>query len=156
MRKNNRKVALLICALSVLAVTASSVKVANAATLPCSTGQLRGSYAGLYTGLGGVQTDAPQTITSFTPFAISNVVVFNGKGSMAIQGSVSNGGTAVQPFFHSGTYVVNPDCTGSVAIPNPVSSLITYNFTILSSGQLNFIETDGNVAVFTLTALPPQ
>jgi hypothetical protein len=91
--------ATIIVALFALALTA--VPAAKAADFGCSNETLRGTYADQDTG----------TIVGLGPFAGVNVDTFDGKGNLTISGISSVNGS-VAPGVETGTYKVNPDCTG--------------------------------------------
>jgi len=89
---------------------------ASAADKGCSVASLQGTFA--YTGTGFIVTPA-----AFAgPFAEVGTQTFDGKGATTTTFTASRNGNIFQATF-TGTYTVNPDCTG------------TFN---LSSAELGF------------------
>jgi hypothetical protein len=117
----------------------------------CSVATLHGVYADHFQGLsilGVVQN--PQPITKFSPFEANGVSYYDGTGHVVATGTAANGGLPAGPYRLTGTYRVNPDCTGSTnAGPNNL-----FNFVILRGAQeVNIMETDGTIAVWTETKM---
>jgi hypothetical protein len=92
-----------IVAVVALAVTAAPA--AKAADRACSNATLSGNYSDQDTG----------TIVGVGPFAGVNVDTFDGNGNLTISGISSLNGS-VGPGVETGTYQVNPDCTGTYTV----------------------------------------
>jgi hypothetical protein len=92
-------------ALSILAVTALAMAAGTTAKAECSDATLRGSYADQDTG----------TIVGAGPFAGVNVDTFDGRGKVTISGISSLNGN-VSAGLETGTYKVNPNCTGTYTV----------------------------------------
>jgi hypothetical protein len=140
-----------VLTLALLAMVATIVP-ANASGM-CSDRTVQGLYPGFWTSLylNGPPPRSPHPIKDFTPFTINQVSNFDGQGHFVTNGTLSDGGTVGQPFTLHGTYNVNQNCTGHVTIPATGAG---YDLIILHDGAvLNFIETDGPIAVFTFTRL---
>jgi hypothetical protein len=148
--------------IAALAVTfhAKVVPVAKASQ-GCSVKTLRGNYGGVFTLLAfpGPTPASPQPITSFLPVNALEVGNWDGAGNFhsTITGSI--GGQPAQTGSDSGTYTVNPNCTGSLAITSCIPGLgcvpLTFDFIIFHGGkEIRFIETDGSgVAAITETLM---
>lgn len=102
---------------------------ASADRVVCSTSEVEGPYVfSVVPAFNSFQ--GPQaSISAFAPVALLGRYVFNGQGSVSRSLSVSLAGEqlAVQD---SGTYVVSPDCTGSVSFPDVGETL---SFVIVSA-----------------------
>src|SRR5215469_7705705 len=96
----------------------------------CSTSGVEGPYVfSVVPAFNSFQ--GPQgSISAFAPVALLGRYVFNGQGSVSRSLSVSLAGG--QPFAvqDSGTYIVSPDCTGSVSFPDVGETL---SFVIVSA-----------------------
>jgi hypothetical protein len=103
MKLSNTATAITIVAVFVLALTVTPA--AKAAGMGCSNATLRGTYSDQDTG----------TIVGVGPFAGVNVDSFDGKGNLTISGISSLNGN-VSPGVETGTYQVNPDCTGTYTV----------------------------------------
>ena len=112
----------------------------------CSLETLDGRYGLTFTGF-GTRAPVPAPVGSFIPVAGVGVVTFDGKGSLSLSETVSFGGN-VAPLITSGTYTVNPDCTGSLNAINSAS----LNLVIVNDGKeiLAINTLPGRVATDTL------
>jgi len=122
-----------------LGVTAT----ANAYDKGCSNATLKGTFAEKDTGFIMNTPPAPASL-----FAGVNLDTFDGKGTITAIGFATvdgNGG----PQTESGTYTVNPDCTGTYEVQIPPGGSFTAHasFVIDDGGnELQIIVTDpGNV-----------
>jgi hypothetical protein len=95
----------------------------------CSTETLEGCYATNISGI--VVSNAP----ILGPFADVGVLTFDGNGNVSRIGTTSMNGTIVQGLQFMGTYVVNPDCTGSYTLQLPGNISATSNFVIDNGGR---------------------
>jgi hypothetical protein len=102
-----------IAAVTALALTLAPA--ANAADKGCSNASLQGTFA--YTGTGFVVTPVARA----GPFAEVGTQTFDGKGATTTTFTASGNGSLFQTTF-TGTYTVNPDCTGTINLvaPGPV------------------------------------
>ena len=95
----------MMMAVAVFTVALTAAPQARAANWGCSNGTLRGTYSDQDTG----------TIVGLGPFAGVNVDAFDGKGNLTISGWTSVNGS-VSAAVTTGTYHVNPDCTGTYTV----------------------------------------
>jgi hypothetical protein len=133
MQLSNRSRFMMAVTAFVLALTAAPA--AKAADLGCSNAILRGTYSDQDTGV----------IVGLGPFAGVNVDTFDGKGHMTISGISSVNGQ-VSPGVETGTYTVNPDCTGTYTVEGGGLTIDAF-FVIDDDGnELKIVITDpGNV-----------
>ncbi len=118
----------------------------------CSLQTLHGTYAGVWTGLinPGPPPQNPQPMGGFLPYDGLEVSHWDGTGNFSASDVFAVGGTPAQPAIDSGTYTVNPNCTGTLTLTNG----LTFDFVIVpSGGQILFAETDGNPTVVTETRM---
>ncbi len=96
----------------------------------CSTSGVEGPYVfSVVPAFNSFQ--GPQgSINAFAPVALLGRYVFNKQGSVSRSLSVSLAGGPPFPVHDSGTYVVSPDCTGSVSFPDAGETL---SFVIVSA-----------------------
>jgi hypothetical protein len=105
-------------AFTIAAVSALALGIAptmSAADIGCSNASLQGTFA--YTGTGFVVTPTARA----GPFAEVGTQTFDGKGATTSTFTASGNGNLFQTTF-TGTYTVNPDCTGTINLvaPGPV------------------------------------
>jgi len=129
-----------IAAIAALAVCIAPT--ASAQNLGCSNASLNGTYA--YTGSGTIVTPAALA----GPFAEVGTQTFDGQGHTTATATASQGGTILQ-FTITGTYTVNPNCTGTltlqvapIGITVPVSIVIDNNW-----NEFQAIETSPGVVI---------
>jgi hypothetical protein len=133
MKHSNTAKALTILGVFALALAAGPA--AKAANLECSNATLNGTYSDQDTGY----------IIGVGPFAGVNLDSFDGKGHMTISGISSLNGD-VSPGVETGTYTVNPDCTGTYTVEG--GGLTIDAFFVIDQGgnELKIVITDpGNV-----------
>ena len=125
----------------------------------CSVKTLNGTYGGVVSaltlpGAPPVPASTPQPITAFQPFDALEVINFDGSGKFQSTITASIGGTPGGSFPDSGTYAVNPNCTGSLA----TASGFTFAFIVFHNGsEVRYVETDGTgVAAFTQTRMQDE
>ena len=80
----------------------------------CSLATLKASYGFSFEGL-FTSNAVPATISAFTPVAGIGLITFDGAGNLSGSETVSFGG-AINPTPLTGTYLVNPNCTGSMTL----------------------------------------
>ena len=97
----------LVCLAATMALGTSSPARAAADARVCSVGMLRGLYLWTFDALGNVDGN-------LVPTAVMQGLQFNGDGTTYNAfGTVNIGGTIIfDATGFSGTYTVNPDCTG--------------------------------------------
>jgi len=86
------------------------------------------------------------------PIAAAGPITFDGEGNLSAKYTVSVGGITHQGAF-TGTYTVNPDCTGTATLNLPLLGITTSGtFVIVSDGQETFfVGTDPEVTVNGIT-----
>ena len=99
-----------VCLAAAMALGTSSPARAAADSRVCNAGMLRGSYLWTF--------DAYENLDgNFVPVAVMQGLRFNGDGTtLNTFGTVNIGGTIIfDAGGFSGTYTVNPDCTGTLS-----------------------------------------
>jgi hypothetical protein len=127
---------------------ASALAQASPDRVVCSTSGVEGPYAySEATAFNSFQ--GPQgSISAFAPVALLGRYVFDGQGSVSRSLSVSLSGGPAFTVQDSGTYVVSPDCSGSVSFPDLGESL---SFVIVSAHAIAIgTTTPGQVGVGAL------
>jgi len=100
----------------------------------CSQETLKGSYGYVLTGL----------IAGDGRVAAVGLTAFDGKGSLTAQDTVSTNGAIRRGRIGTGSYTVNPNCTGSAMVGGDFAGL-TFDFMIVpgtEGGELSFIITN--------------
>jgi hypothetical protein len=115
---NIAKTSTIVAVFLLALTTAPAAKAANGV---CSNSTLKGTYSDQDTG----------TIVGVGPFAGVNVDSFDGNGNLTISGWSSLNGNVSQGTL-TGTYQVNPDCTGSYTV---AGGTITAFFVIGQDGN---------------------
>jgi len=95
-----------IAAITALALGIAPVAKADAA---CSNATLNGTFA--YKGTGAILT--PPAFAG--PIAQVSTLIFDGHGGITGAGALQQNGTN-NPLTETGTYTVNPDCTGTLTV----------------------------------------
>jgi hypothetical protein len=118
------------------ALALTSAPAARAAGLGCSNAMLRGTYSDQDTG----------TIVGVGPFAGVNVDSFDGRGKITISGWSSLDGS-VSYGTETGTYQVNPDCTGTYTVSG--GGITVDGFFVISDGgnELRIVITDPGTVI---------
>jgi hypothetical protein len=129
---------------TIAAITALAVGMAPAAKADdkgCSTASLKGTFAYTMTGVGKAG-----------PFAEVGTQSFDGRGATTAIATLSQNGNIVQVTI-TGTYTVNPDCTGILTLLVAPFGVTVHNFFVIADGGSEFqaIETEPGV-VLTRTA----
>jgi hypothetical protein len=116
---------------TITAVTALALGLAPTAKADnkgCSTASLTGPF--VYTATGGfVAAPAP-----LGPYAEAGTQTFDGKGGTTVAGMSSSNGS-VAPVTITGTYTVNPDCTGAFTLPIAPGIAAHYFFVLAINGN---------------------
>jgi hypothetical protein len=116
---------------TIAAVSALALGVAptmSAGDKGCTNASVQGTFA--YTGTGFVVTPTARA----GPFAEAGTQTFDGKGGTTASFTASGNGNIFQTTF-TGTYTVNPDCTGTInftasgPVP-PAGTIVTLFFVI--------------------------
>src|SRR5882724_5017400 len=126
---------------SLLFVLAVVVTTTSPVYAQCSNATLTGSYGFKQTGFGIIHNSKPAKLGNMIPFATVGVVTFDGAGNASFtltQVFNSEGGA----FFEAipGTYTVNSDCTGTIAIED--FGLHFYMVTVGGGAELFAIQTE--------------
>jgi len=125
---------LTIVALFALALTAAPAAKAGD---KCSNATVRGTWSDQDTG----------TIVGLGPFAGVNVDSFDGHGKLTISGISSLNGS-VSPGVETGTYHVNPDCTGTYTVSDSFGDTFDAYFVIGDGGnELRIVITDPGTVI---------
>ena len=97
----------------------------------CSNASLKGTFA--YTGTGFIVTPA-----AFAgPFAEVGTQTFDGKGATTTTFTASQNGNIFQTTF-TGTYTVNPDCTGTFNLSAPALGITVTLFFVIDDNLNEF------------------
>ena len=95
----------------------------------CSNGTLKGTFA--YTATGFIVA-APAPVG---PYAEAGTQTFDGKGGITAAGMVSANGN-VAPAPNTGTYTLNPDCTGTFTLQIAPGIASHFYFVLAASGDV--------------------
>ena len=129
----------IIVAVATLAVALAPT--ANAADRGCSNASIKGTFAFKATG-----SHFPPTGVALLDVVFAQT--FDGNGALTATGVQSDNGNILQ-VTQTGTYTVNPDCTGTyTALLSPLGFTVHFFFVIADSGkELEVISTDPNTVV---------
>jgi hypothetical protein len=108
---------------AVIAIALGAAPMAKANTKGCSDATIKGTFAHTASGF----EIAPPSIAG--PLVGAGTDTFDGKGGVTSTAMLSINGNIV-PVTATGTYTVNPDCTGTYKIP-----MTTLFFVIADSGN---------------------
>lgn len=122
--KRNTKIALVLC----LAVLGTAIEAQAGERRECSNASLQGSFGFSAT---GTLLALPPPFAG--PFAEIGRQTFDGNGNTDATATLSANGNIVKGVTAQGTYVVNPDCTGSMTI---------YILPFRSTADLDFVIDD--------------
>jgi hypothetical protein len=108
---------------------------------PCSNASLQGSFG--FTSIGTLLAVPPPLAG---PFGEIGRQTFDGRGSLDGTATLSANGNVLNVTF-VGTYMVHPDCTGSMSLfVSPLAATVTLDFVIDDDGaELRAITTGKNV-----------
>jgi hypothetical protein len=126
---------------AVAALALSIAPAAKADNFGCTNVSIQGTFA--FNGVGSIVSPANQA----GPLADVNTLTFDGYGNItAGTGSISVAGS-ISPITESGTYTVNPDCTGNYTVLiSPLGFTAHYFFVIDNSKtELEVVCTDSGV-----------
>jgi hypothetical protein len=149
MKANARCVALVLLVVAgAIALNGSKGFKLHASSQDCSVAILRGGYGTATTGLinsSGNPNDV--TIPTFVPFVEAVHFVFNGDGRMYGKSTADYGGT-IFPVTFTGTYLVKPNCTGSMTVDAGANGLIHRDLVVVDNGsEVDFVSTDAGVVI---------
>lgn len=139
MKRNTIAKAFTIAAVTALALGLAST--ANAGNKGCSLATLKGTFADKDTGF----ITAPPEVAG--PFAGVALETFDGDGALTGTGHLSLNGTPSQGTF-TGTYTVNPDCTGTYTVQNSLGLTVHAFFVIDDGGnELQIVISDPGTVI---------
>ena len=103
----------------------------------CTVADLSGTYVISLNGFttANNQPDPTGSISNFAPVMAIGTFIFNGEGSVSRAVTVSVGGLLF-PVKDSGTYIVNSDCSGSIALP---TNSDTFNFNVVDEDSVAIV-----------------
>jgi len=117
--------------------------VANAQAAGCSNASVKGSFGFILTGtrIGGSDPGPRANVGRFTS---------DGKGNLSGYETKSKNGTIILDVTITGTYTVNPDCTGSTTITGSDGEVRNFDFVIVNkhSEVFGIQIDDGRVTTF--------
>jgi hypothetical protein len=130
-------------AFTIAAVTALALGIASKAKADgreCSNATLKGTFADKDTGF----ITSPASMAG--QFAGANLETFGGNGTITVTGFVSLNGNIVQ-MTGTGTYRVNPDCTGTYTVQYP--GLTVHGFFVIDDdgNELQVLITDPGTVI---------
>ncbi len=134
--KRNKTLLLSTFLASMILGMAPSVVLAD--ELPCSLASLNGHYA--IDRQGTVVAQLPGFPAPPAPLGEAALADLNGNGSFSATATVNIGGLILR-LPVTGTYTVNPDCTGTVTV-NTGLGLILHNAIVVIDGGKRFIGTE--------------
>lgn len=128
-----------IAAVATLAVAIAPA--ANATDRGCTNDSIRGTFA-----FKGTGTHFPPTGASLLDVVF--VQTFDGNGGLTSTGIQSDNGNILQ-VTQTGTYTVNPDCTGTyTAKLSPLGFTVHFFFVIVNTGnELEVISSDAGTVI---------
>jgi hypothetical protein len=119
------------------------IKLVRPVSAACATGELFGPYALIGTGTMVASTSSVSSTQTEAPFFLFSLVQFDGNGNViSPSGTPSTLGANLR---YTGTYTVNPDCTGTMTITNAPSTVTgsagSSSTTASSTLSLSFVVT---------------
>ena len=141
MKRNTIAKVLTIATVTALAVGLAPT--ANAQDQGCSNASLKGTFAEKDTGFVTNPPPAPASL-----FAGLNLETFDGNGTITATGFASLDGNGA-PQTETGTYTVNPDCTGTYAVQISPGGFTAHAFFVIDEGgnELQIIVTDPGTVI---------
>lgn len=122
---------------SLIAISAATPALASDA---CNDASLHGSYAFRVEGTNVSNPNLPPG-----PFAAVGKNTYDGKGNMSGEITVSAGGVMI-PTTYTGTYNVEPGCTGTKSATLAIGMTVNFYFVIDSNGRgIQMIVTEAGV-----------
>ena len=139
MKRSNIAKTFTIAAIATLAMAIAPT--ANAADKGCSNASIQGTFV-----FRGAGSHFPPTGVALLDVLFAQT--FDGNGALTATGVQSDNGNILQ-VTQTGTYTVNPDCTGTyTALLSPLGFTVHFFFVIADSGkELEVISTDPNTVV---------
>jgi hypothetical protein len=136
---------------TIAAVTALALGIAPTAKAQdkgCSNTSLQGTFA--YTSSGYITS--PPSLAG--PVAEVGTQTFDGRGNTTATATISTNGT-ITPLTITGTYTVNPDCTGTFTLQVSPFGITVDVFVVLDNSGTEFqaIETSANGAGLVVTRI---
>ena len=118
----------------------------------CTLQTLRGSFGFTGQGFATGSSALPASVGAFAPFADSGVVTSDGQGNLFGSETFSLGGQSGHRTF-SGTYTLNPNCTGSSTLTfSPGGAVFHFDFVLDDHAkEIRTVEKDAGTAI-TLVA----
>lgn len=143
-----RATTVLLVIAGLTALTGSKALNVHATTPACSNAILRGGYGAGTTGLINNSSNPNDvTIGTFVPFAEAVHFVFDGRGNLSGSSTADYAGF-VFPVTFTGTYTVNPNCTGSLTADTDSSGTVHRNLVIVDAGnEVEFVSTDAGLVI---------
>ncbi len=140
MKRSTIRKTFTMAAVTALALALSST--AKADDKGCSNATVQGTFA--YTSTGYIT--APPAYAG--PFAEVGTQTFDGKGGTTAAVMSSQNGN-ILPLTVTGTYTVNPDCTGTMTLQvSPIAVTVDVSFVIDDAGNgFQAIETDAGFVI---------
>ncbi len=107
----------------------------------CSNASLKGTYA--YSGQGFQEVTPDISPAGFVPFSQTGLIVYDGQGNIlsgtfTISSTTANGGLS-RGELGTGTYSVNPDCSGTAFL---IIFNLNFDIVVQSPARHTFINTD--------------
>jgi hypothetical protein len=121
---------------AIAAVTALALGIASTAKADnkgCSLVTMKGTFA--YTGKGSITAPAPAEIQG--PIVEVGTQTFDGNGGTTSTAMISASGTLV-PLTITGTYTVNPDCTGTMTLQVSPFNATVHVFFVIDDSAAGF------------------
>ncbi len=127
---------------AVAALVLGTAPAAKADNKGCSNATLKGTFA--FKGVGFVT--APPALAG--PLAHLGTLTFDGKGALAGTGLENLNGN-FQAGTETGTYTVNPDCTGTFTYLESPAGITAHGYFVIEPGfnELQIMETDPGTVV---------
>ncbi|MBZ5618044.1 MAG: hypothetical protein LAQ69_04805 [Acidobacteriia bacterium] len=139
MKRNTIAKTLTIAAVTVLALGVAPT--AKADDKGCSNVLMQGTFA--YTGTGSINPPSPAA----GPFVEVGTQTFDGKGGTTFAATASQNGN-IRQMTGTGTYTVNPDCTGTMTLQVSPTRAVQIFFVIADGGnEFHAIETDPGLVI---------
>ena len=134
---------------TIAAVTALAMGIAPAAKAHdkgCSNATLKGAYSHTATGF----VTSPASMAG--PLASVSTITYDGNGALTETGILSVNGNIVPAtgtVTGTGTYTVNPDCTGTYTVEIPPLALTAHGFFVINDNgnEFQLIQTDPGTVV---------
>jgi hypothetical protein len=140
-------------ALVVVFISLAAMRSANASPLPddenlaCTNAILHGTYQWSVAGLIWTTSQNGGNIGDFAPIVEASYAVFDGHGTITKLVSTDNFSTGGSfTVTGTGTYNVNPDCSGSLIFNTTVGS-INRHLEILDGNTVDFVHTDAGLII---------